>query len=121
MLSCGLSSRAGKIGAELIETSVANAREVITYILKDQARCPEGVLRVVYNGLELRTDITYQGSRTAHLPISRATYAPVAGELENEEAAAYVGLRNFLRGLAVDRQEVKVQKGRVIVRLFYAA
>src|SRR6516162_3605978 len=58
-------------------------------------------------------DITYQGSRTAHLPISRATYAPVAGELENEEAAAYVGLRNFLRGLAVDRQEVKVQKGRV--------
>ena len=63
--------------------------------------------------MELRTYITYQGSRTAHLPISRDTYAPVAGELENEEAAAYVGLRNFLRGLAVDRQEVKVQKGRV--------
>jgi len=71
--------------------------------------------------LELRTDIIYQGRRTAHLPISRDTYAPIAGELENEEAAAYVGLRNFLRGLAVDRQEVKVQKGRVIVRLFYAA
>jgi len=33
--------------------------------------------------------------------------------------AAYVGLRNFLRALAVDRQQVKVQKNRVIVRLFY--
>ena len=54
-----------KIGAELIETSVANAREVITYILKDQARCPEGVLRVVYNGLELRTDITSLSSHKA--------------------------------------------------------
>jgi hypothetical protein len=105
---------------ELIETSVANAREVITYILENQAHHPEGVLRVVYNGLELRTDITYQGSRTALLPTSRDTYAPIHGELENEEAAAHVGLRNFLRGLAVDRQQVKVQKAQVTVRLCYA-
>jgi xanthine permease XanP len=109
-----------KIGAELIETSVANAREVITYFLKNQARDPQGVLRVVYNGLELRTDITYRGSQTAHLPTSRDTYAPIHGELENEEAAAYIGLRNFLRGLAVDRQQAKVHKGQVTVRLCYA-
>jgi hypothetical protein len=109
-----------KIGAELIETSVANARELITYILKNQARDPQGVLRVVYNGLELPRDITYRGSQTAHLPTSRDAYAPIHRELENEEAAAYIGLRNFLRGLAVDRQQVKVQKGQVTVRLRYA-
>jgi hypothetical protein len=40
--------------------------------------------------------------------------------IEDEEAAAYVGLRNFIHGLAVDRQQVQVEKNRVLVRLIYA-
>ena len=109
-----------KIAADLLETSTTHAHEVISYILKNHSRHPEGVLRTVYNGVELRVDIVYQGARTAHLPTLRDEKAPIDSELDNEEAAAYVGLRNFLRGLAVDRQQIKVEKSRVTVRLCYA-
>jgi hypothetical protein len=63
--------------------------------------------------------VTYQGTPTAHLPTSREDHAHIESELDNEEAAAIVGLRNFLRGLAMDRQRVKMQKGQVRVRLCY--
>jgi hypothetical protein len=46
--------------------------------------------------------------------------APMESDIEDEEAAAYVGLRNFIRGLAVDSHKVVVQKNRVMVRLTYA-
>ena len=109
-----------KVAADLVETSTGHAHDVITYILQHHSRHPQGSLRAVYNGVELRVDITYQGTVTAHLPARRDDQVPMEGELDNEEAAAYVGLRNFLRGLAVDRQQVKVEKGQVMVRLFYA-
>jgi xanthine permease XanP len=109
-----------KIAADLVETSAGHSREVITYILENHLRHPEGALRITYNGVELRLEILYQGTQTAHLPLSREGQAPVENALDDEEAAAYVGLRNFLRGLAVDRQQVKVQEGRVKVRLSYA-
>jgi hypothetical protein len=80
----------------------------------------EGRLRVLYNGLELRIEISYRGSATAHLPRVREPHAPISSELDDEEAAAYVGLRNFLIGLTVDRQQVKVRKSEVVARLIYA-
>jgi hypothetical protein len=78
------------------------------------------MLRGVYNGLQLRTEISYRGSPTVHLPVLRHTDRPIGGELDDEEAAAYIGLRNFLRSLRVDRQQIKTRKAGVVVRLFYA-
>ena len=112
--------QAWKMATDLIETSASHARDVITYILQNHSRHPQGTLRAVYNGVELRVDITYQGTPTAYLPTSREDHASIESELDNEEAAVIVGLRNFLRGLAVDRHQVKVQKGQVRVRLCYA-
>ncbi len=108
-----------KVATDLIETCAVHSRDVITYILQNHSRHPEGILRTVYNGVELRVDISYRGTPMARLPTVREDQAPLEGKLDNEEAAAIVGLRNFLRGLAVDRQQVKVQKGQVTVRLCY--
>jgi xanthine permease XanP len=109
-----------KISVALVDTITAQVREVIDYIVKHHSHYSEGTLRAIYNGLELRVDITYRGSPTTHLPGLRRVHAPIHGELEDEEAAAYVGLRNFLQGLAVDRQQIKAKKTSVVVRLFYA-
>jgi xanthine permease XanP len=112
-------AQAWKIAASLIEISAAHTRDVIAYILKNHSRHPVGILRVIYDGVDLRVDIIYRGTRTVHLPVARDDLVPIDTELDNEEAAAYVGLRNFLRGLAVDRHQITIEKGRMVVRLFY--
>jgi len=112
-------AQAWKIAAALIEISAAHTRDVIAYILKNHSRHPEGILRAIYDGVDLRVDIIYRGTRAVHLPVAHGDRVPIDTELDNEEAAAYVGLRNFLRGLAVDRHQIIVEKGRVVVRLFY--
>ncbi|MBV9498573.1 MAG: hypothetical protein JO138_04300 [Acidobacteriaceae bacterium] len=111
-----------KVNPGLVDTSAEHAREILEYVVEHHSHHPhpsEGMLRALYNGLELRLEISYRGSPTAHLPTLRHPHAPVSGELDDEEAAAYVGLRNFLRGLNVDRQQIKAKKTAVIVRLFY--
>ena len=109
-----------KIGASLVETSVDHVRDVIAYIVAHHLHHHDGTLRASSNGQELQLDIVYEGTRTTHLPAARAVQAPMEDDIEDEEAAAYVGLRNFIRGLAVDNQKVDVQKDRVMVRLTYA-
>jgi xanthine permease XanP len=109
-----------KIGASLVETSADHIREVIAYIVTHHLHHHDGTLRASSNGQELQLDIVYEGTRTTHLPAARAVEAPIEDDIEDEEAAAYVGLRNFIRGLAVDNQKVDVQKDRVMVRLTYA-
>jgi xanthine permease XanP len=109
-----------KVNAGLVDTSAEQAREVIGYVVKHHSHHAEGKLRGLYNGLELRIEISYRGSPTAHLPAVRQPHAPIGGELDDEEAAAYVGLRNFLRSMRVDRQQIKARKTEVVARLFYA-
>jgi len=110
-----------KVNGALIDTGTEHAREVIDYVVKHRSHHSAGMLRGLYNGLELRVEISYQGSPATHLPKLRVTHAPTGGELDDEEAAAYIGLRNFLRSLITDRQQIKATKTGVVVRLFYAA
>lgn len=112
--------QAWNVNAALIDTGTEHAREVIDYVVKHHSHYSEGMLRGVYNGLELRTEISYRGSPTAHLPALSHTRGPIGGELDDEEAAAYIGLRNFLRSLRVDRQQIKRRKSGVVVCLFYS-
>jgi xanthine permease XanP len=109
-----------KIATSLVETSADHVREVIAYIVAHHLYHHDGALRASFNGQELQLNIVYEGTRTTHLPTARAAEAPMKNDIEDEEAAAYVGLRNFIRGLAVDSQKVAVQKNRVTVRLTYA-
>lgn len=41
-------------------------------------------------------------------------------ELDDEEAAAFAGLRDFLHSLAADRKMARERNGRITVRLSYA-
>jgi xanthine permease XanP len=109
-----------EIGASLVGTSADHVREVIGYVVTHHLRHHDGTLRASSNGQELQLDIVYEGTRTTRLPAARAAEAPMESDIEDEEAAAYVGLRNFIRGLAVDSHKVVVQKNRVMVRLTYA-
>lgn len=113
-------AQAWRVGTNTIETSADHTGRVIEYILGKHSTHREGILRASYNGVDLRVEIIYEGSLAEHLPPSHHAGAPADNELENEESVAYVGLQNFLRGLAVDRQQLKTQGGRIIVRLFYA-
>jgi uncharacterized protein YacL (UPF0231 family) len=42
-------------------------------------------------------------------------------ELDDEEAGAFAGLRDFLHSLAADRKLAREHNGRITVRLSYAA
>ncbi len=111
---------AWKVPASLVDISATHTRDVIAYILEHHTRLPEGELRVGYNGFEWRVGIHYRGSDMAHLPPDRQVAVSRRGELDNEEAAAVQGLRDFLLSLSVDRKNVTVRSGRVSVLLFYA-
>ena len=50
-----------KVDAGLIDTSAEQAREVIDYVVKHHLHHAEGKLRGLYNGLELRIEISYRG------------------------------------------------------------
>lgn len=109
-----------KVRPELVETAAAHTGAVLAFVIEHYAHHPAGTLRAGYNGIELRVDIDYQGLPATRLPASTAG-PPPAAELDDEEAAAYAGLRDFLHGLAADRIRVRQRDGRIMVRLSYAA
>ncbi len=109
-----------KVAHEVAETAAVQAQSVLAYILREYAHRPTGVLRVSYNGIELRVDIAYQGIDSPPLPESDAL-PQARRELDDEEAAAFAGLRDFLHSLAADRKLARERNGRITVRLSYAA
>ena len=112
-------AREWKVAGEVAETAASQVQSVLNYILQEYARRPAGTLRVSYNGIEFRVDIVYQGFRIPPLPVGD-TPPPARTVLDDEEAAAFAGLRDFLHSLAADRKLVGQRKGRVRVRLSYA-
>ncbi|MFY9986568.1 MAG: solute carrier family 23 protein [Chthoniobacterales bacterium] len=113
-------AKAWRIPEAIIEACGDHATRVIQYVLGAHFSGREGTLRASYNGVDLRLEIIYSGSHADRIPESRRRQELVASEFENEESAAWVGLQHFLRGLAVERQQVKTKAGQIIIRLFYA-
>ena len=105
---------------DVIELSSDHVTRVIQYILEEDSSRREGVLRASFNGVDLRLEIGYDGRHAGQIPDARQPHVLLENELENEESTAWVGLQNFLRSLAVDRQQLKTQAGQTIIRLFYA-
>ena len=109
-----------KVAHEVVETAAVQAQSVLTYILGEYAHRPAGMLRVSDNGIELRVDVAYQGTHSPPLPES-VVLPRARRELDDEEAAAFAGLRDFLHSLAADRKLAREHNGRITVRLSYAA
>jgi xanthine permease XanP len=107
-------AKAWRIPEAIIEACGDHATRIIQYVLGAHFSGREGTLRASYNG------VIYNGSHADRIPESRRRQELVASEFENEESAAWVGLQHFLRGLAVERQQVKTKAGQIIIRLFYA-
>lgn len=112
-------AKAWRIPEAIIETSTDHAIRIIQYVKEAQFSGREGTLRASYNGVDLRLEIIYEGRHAERIPGSRYHQEPVAIEFENEESAAWVGLQNFLRGLAVDSQQARTRAGQMIIRLLY--
>ena len=113
-------AKAWRIPEAIIEACGDHATRIIQYVLGAHFSGREGTLRASYNGVDLRLEIIYNGSHADRIPESRRRQELVASAFENEESAAWVGLQHFLRGLAVERQQVTTKAGQIIIRLFYA-
>jgi NCS2 family nucleobase:cation symporter-2 len=108
------------ITAQATDRSVADIANVLAYIVSARAHSPDGSVSVIYNGVELRVDIRSRSGASIQLPVNVPGPVAIAGELDNEEAVAYLGLRNFIDGLMADRKELRREGEIVVARLYYA-
>lgn len=112
--------RAWKVPASLLDASITHASDVMAYIMGHDTNVHDATLRVSFNGYEWRVGLSYPGYQITQLPPAARPTMPSPGELDNEEAAAVHGLRDFLASLSIDRKDVTLRHGQVTVRLFYA-
>jgi hypothetical protein len=69
-------------------------------------------LQVSYNGLDFGIAVMCHGGQHPTLPATTRQPALPRSDIENEEAAAFLGLKDFLRSLIADR--------KLRIRLLYA-
>ena len=111
-------AKAWNVAPEITERSANDMGEIIDFLRRNQLT--SGRINVSHNGLEFRTEVTYLGAHEVPVQPSRATATPSRlDEFVNEEAAAFVGLRDFLKSMAADRKRMMRRRGRLTVRLSY--
>jgi xanthine permease XanP len=107
-----------QIAPPIIERCLHDTQSVLEFLR--QNRLNEGRLMVTNNGMELRAEIAYLGVHEP--PIEPRSTAPIPDRPDmfvNEETAAFIGLRDFLRSIAADRKRVWRHRGHLRVRLSY--
>ncbi|MBX6743724.1 MAG: hypothetical protein IRY87_16945 [Acetobacteraceae bacterium] len=112
-----------KLNRHIAETSAAEVQEILGYIARAHRDPLMGSLRAIQDGVELRIEIRYRGNHVPRLAGIGAVAPPArpSGDpLEDEEATAYVGLRDFVGSLTAERKEVRRQGGGIVLRLAYA-
>jgi len=107
------------IASRTVESSVADIGNVLAYIVSARAHSADGIVAIVYNGIEIVVDVRSRSNASVQLPSRIVPAAPVEGELDNEESVAYVGLQHFIKGLTADRKEIHRDGDTVIARLYY--
>jgi NCS2 family nucleobase:cation symporter-2 len=109
-----------KIPKESLDAAVRQVGEVLGYFVRTHQGGLDGELQAAYDGLQLRIDLVHWGRAGTPPPMPEAPLA-ARDDLDNEEAAAVLGLRHFVHGLMAERTQLKVRRGRVMVRLVYSA
>lgn len=110
-------SRSWKVDDEVARLAATNAKDVLDRLRS--GRC-EGRVRTVYNGVDLKLEITCDGDRKMETPPGQAAHAFRREDLDNEEAAVQIGLRDFLHGIAADRKRIRRRRGSLTMELYYA-
>lgn len=107
-----------KVPPEIIERSAGDLEAITGFVREHDL--PSGTVELSYNGIALRTRVTYAGVHEP--PLHRSLAPPAVRDLDefvNEEEVAFVGLRDFLKSMAADRKSVSNRRGRLAVRLYY--
>ena len=113
-------ARGWKVPAQTIATAAAQTQEVLAFLTKVHPRDAGGELQVSYNGLDFGIAVVCHGGQQPALPATTRQPALPRSDIENEEAAAFLGLKDFLRSLIADRKSVDQRNGRLRIRLVYA-
>jgi NCS2 family nucleobase:cation symporter-2 len=113
-------ARGWKVPAQTVATAVAQTQEVLAFLTKIHPRDAGGELQVSYNGLDFGIAVVCHGGQHPALPATTRQPALPRSDIENEEAAAFLGLKDFLRSLIADRKSVDHRNGRLRIRLLYA-
>ena len=92
----------------------------MTFLAKAHSYDPGGVLRMSFNGQYFRVVIVCVGHRLPIFPAATTAPAAPAREIENEEAAVFIGLKDFMRGLVADRKSATRRGKQVEVNLSHA-
>ena len=111
--------KAWKVPAATLAMASAQASQVMA--LHPPGEAPEGRLRVAFDGADLDLALRWGRREPPVLPQTVPRPPPAGMDIENEESALMLGLRDFLRGLAADRKSVTRRRGDVLVRLGYSA
>jgi NCS2 family nucleobase:cation symporter-2 len=109
-----------KVDAETVDLCVQDAERIFERIRADEGGAREGRLAFVFDGVDFTLDISFAGEKGMALPLARRVLDFRREFLDNEEAAAHVGLLHFLHSTAADRKQVLHRRGRMIIRLRYA-
>jgi len=109
-----------KVGTETTEFCIKDLEQVFEHIRTGEKGLQDGVLAAMFNGIDLRLDISYPGKTPTELPPGRRPNEFHRASLDNEEAAVQVGLIDFLHGIAADRKQIMHGHGRTTARLWYA-
>lgn len=113
-------ARSWKVDEEVARLAAANAKDVLRRLEAQRPGMREGYVRTVYNGVDLKLEISCGGDRRVEPPAGRAARAFRREDLDNEEAAVQIGLRDFLHGIAADRKRIRRRRGGLVMELYYA-
>jgi NCS2 family nucleobase:cation symporter-2 len=109
-----------KVDAETVDLCVQDAESIFERIRAGEVGAREGRLVFVFDGVDLTLDVSFPGEKAMTLPLQRRVADFRREFLDDEEAAAHVGLLHFLHSIAADRKQVLHRRGRMIIRLRYA-
>ena len=115
----GSKAQGWKIPAATLATASAQVKEILAFFTKVYPQDAGGTLRVSFNGLDFGIAVACSGDRVPAVVQTAPPPAIPASGLDNEEAAAVRGLRDFLRSLTADRKRAKQRGGQITISLFY--
>ena len=114
------SAQGWKVPAQTTAAAIAETEEVLAFFAKVHPIDAGGELRLSFNGLDFGVAVVCHGGQHPVLAAPAPAPALPRRDIENEESAAFSGLRDFLQSLVADRKSAEQLDGRMRVSLVYA-
>lgn len=109
-----------KVPAESLALALEQVGRVMAFYPSGDAPEAAGFLRAAFDGSDLELELGWRHRALPRLPAEAPPHPAPMAEIESEESALTIGLRDFLRGLSADRKSVLSRPGAVTIRLGYS-